>query len=152
MYNRENLRAITNTGNKGGNLYFYFNEDGSDITADGFFKDVRLSIGDVIQVYNGETIAEYQVDSKSGNDKTVIVLRDVDTIKNDLDDLGDEVSGIQEKIPGSATSSNQLATASDVNTVAIRVPVAPTEPGTYDLTVVVAEGVDPVYSWTERTE
>lgn len=129
MYNRENLRAITNTGNKGGNLYFYFNEDGSDITADGFFKDVRLSIGDVIQVYNGETIAEYQVDSKSGNDKTVVVLRDVDTIKSDLDDLGDQVQGIEAKLP-----------------------TPPTEPGTYDLTVTVAEGVAPVYSWTERTE
>lgn len=115
MYNRENLRSITNTGNKGGNLYFYFNEDGSDITADGFFKDVRLSVGDVIQVYNGETIAEYQVDSQTGNDKTVIVLRDVDTIKSDLDDLGDQVQGIEAKLPDPPSAAGTYTLMCDVD-------------------------------------
>lgn len=123
MYNKENLRAITNTGNNGGNLYFYFNEDGSDVTAAGFFKDVRLSIGDVVQVYNGETIAEYQIDAKTGNDKTAVILRDVATIKEDLDDLGDQVQGIEAKLP-----------------------TPPTEAGAYNLTCTVSEsGV--TYTW-----
>lgn len=147
MYNNENLRVITNTGNNGGNLYFYFNNDGSDITATGFFKDVRLSVGDVVVAYNGEEIAEYQVDSASGNDKTVVILRDVSTIKNDLDDLGDEVSGIQEKIPSGASSSNQLATASDVTAVATRVPTPPTAEGSYTLMCDVDSEGAAVYSW-----
>lgn len=132
MYNNENLRVITNTGNNGGNLYFYFNNDGSDITATGFFKDVRLSVGDVVVAYNGEEIAEYQVDSASGNDKTVVILRDVSTIKTDLDDLGDQVQGLE----------------ANVQVLEAKLPTPPTEAGTYGLTVTVAEGAAPVYAWT----
>lgn len=114
-YNSENLRVITNTGKNGGNLYFYFNEDGSDITATGFFKDVRLSVGDVVIAYNGETIAEYQVDAASGNNKTVVVLRDVDTIKNDLDDLGDQVQGLEAKMPNPPSAEGSYTLMCDVD-------------------------------------
>lgn len=41
---------------------------------------------------------------------------EVATIKNDQDDLGDQVSIIEGKIPGSASTTNQLATASDIRT------------------------------------
>lgn len=40
---------------------------------------------------------------------------EISTIKSDLDDLGDQVSGIEEKIPGTASSTNQLATFSDLD-------------------------------------
>lgn len=38
------------------------------------------------------------------------------TLHNDVDDLGDQVSGIEEKIPESASSSNPLSTAQDLST------------------------------------
>lgn len=41
---------------------------------------------------------------------------EVATIKNDQDELGDQVSIIEGKIPGSASTTNQLATASDIRT------------------------------------
>lgn len=128
MFSLENLRAITINGNNGGNLYFYFNEDGSDVTASGFFASVRLSVGDVIEVWNGEVLAEYVVSSKSSNSATVEVLRDVDTIKSDLDDLGDQVATIESKIPA-----------------------APTVDGVYTMTCTVTDG-KAVYSWEAQGE
>ena len=39
------------------------------------------------------------------------------TLHNDIDDLGDQVSGIEEKIPESASGSNQLATREDLKSI-----------------------------------
>lgn len=39
---------------------------------------------------------------------------EISTIKTDLDDLGDQVHGIEEKIPAKASTINQLATMADV--------------------------------------
>lgn len=39
---------------------------------------------------------------------------DTTTIKNDLNDLGDQVAGIEEKIPENASNANQLATKFDL--------------------------------------
>lgn len=40
---------------------------------------------------------------------------DITTLRNDVDGLGDQVSDIEGKIPGSASTSNQLATKADVS-------------------------------------
>lgn len=39
---------------------------------------------------------------------------DITTLRNDVDGLGDQVSDIESKIPGNASTSNQLATKADV--------------------------------------
>lgn len=39
------------------------------------------------------------------------------TLKNDLNGLGDQVSGIEEKIPQNASATNQLATKSDIEAI-----------------------------------
>lgn len=41
----------------------------------------------------------------------------IGTLRTDVDDLGDQVSGIESKIPASASSTNQLATKSEIPTV-----------------------------------
>ena len=128
MYKQDNLRVVTNTGNNGGNLYFYFNDDASTVTSSGFFKDVRLSVGDVVSVYDGTKITDYKVSAKSGNNKTVTAIRDVATIKTDLDDLGDQVQAIEGKIPS-----------------------APTTEGTYTLTCTVDSEGEAAYSWESST-
>lgn len=40
-----------------------------------------------------------------------------DALRNDVDGLGDQVSGIEEKIPADASSSNQLATKADLSNI-----------------------------------
>ena len=88
-YKSENLRPITANGKK--NLYFYFNDDASTVTASGFFNDVRLNIGDVVIVYDGTNLTDYKISSASGNSKTGIKIRDVASIKNDVTKLKTKV-------------------------------------------------------------
>lgn len=40
-----------------------------------------------------------------------------DALRNDVDGLGDQVSGVEEKIPADASSSNQLATKADLSNI-----------------------------------
>jgi hypothetical protein len=71
-----------------------------DANADAILKtrnDLQGEIDD-----NAGDIAELQADTS--------------TIKNDLNGLGDQVSGIEEKIPESASATNHLATKSELNT------------------------------------
>lgn len=124
MYKQENLRVITNTGKNAGSLYFYFNDDASTVTAPGFFKDVRLTVGAIVSVYDGTKITDYKITSKSGNDKTAVDIRDVATIKADLDDLGDQVQGLEAKNP-----------------------TPPSTAGSYTLTCVVDSEGNATYSW-----
>lgn len=41
-------------------------------------------------------------------------LEQLETIQNNMSDLGDQVQGIEERIPGRASTTNQLATMADV--------------------------------------
>ena len=52
--------------------------------------------------------------TRSGDDMNFSGWLDISSIKNDLDELGDQVSGIEEKIPGDASATNQLATKADL--------------------------------------
>lgn len=45
------------------------------------------------------------------------LAQEVETNKNNLADLGDQVSTIESKIPGDASSTNQLATKSDLSSI-----------------------------------
>lgn len=57
------------------------------------------------------------VEVQESLDKTQSNSVEISIIKTDLDDLGDQVSGIEEKIPESASSINQLATFSDLDSL-----------------------------------
>lgn len=88
---------------------------------------------ETIKRENQDTILEAQIDAnadailKTRNDlgneinSNTAAIQELgelsNTIKTDLDDLGDQVAGIKIKIPGNASSSNQLATKSDIPTM-----------------------------------
>lgn len=74
MYNEKNLTALTNTGHASGSLYYYFNASKDDVSENHYFKDVRLSIGDVIIVYDGTQVLKYKVTGSSANNKSVELL------------------------------------------------------------------------------
>jgi hypothetical protein len=68
---------------------------------------------------NADAILKTREDLQSDIDNNMAEISslqaDTTTIKNDLDDLGDEVSTIESKIPQNATSSNQLVPKSYVD-------------------------------------
>ena len=68
---------------------------------------------------NADAIQKTREDYASADAELLSKIEDnaseISTLKTDLDDLGDQVSTIEEKIPGSASSTNQLATFSDLD-------------------------------------
>lgn len=88
-------------------------------------KQDKLTPGANVTIVDGvisSTGAVHSVNGKTGAVKITIAdlgaasADEVSTIKNDQDELGDQVSAIEGKIPGSASTTNQLATASDIKT------------------------------------
>lgn len=88
-------------------------------------KQDRLTPGANVTIVDNvisSTGAVHSVNGKTGAVNLTIAdlgaasADEVATIKNDQDELGDQVSIIEGKIPGSASTSNQLATASDIRT------------------------------------
>lgn len=67
----------------------------------------------------GKAIPEF---TRNGDDMTFTGWFDGGSIKNDLDDLGDQVSGIEEKIPGTASTSNPLTTKEYVDNAILALP------------------------------
>lgn len=131
MYKRENLHAITNAGTNGGNFYFYFNAGADDVTASGYFNDVRLTIGDVIMCYNGSAINSYKVTSSSSNAKSVTLI-------------ATDTKAAWGSVTGTLSSQTDLNTALGGK---FDKPTAPTAEGTYTLKATVAEGGAVTYSW-----
>lgn len=131
MYINENLHAITNAGNNGGNFYFYFNAGNDDVTASGYFKDVRLSIGDVIMCYNGSAINSYKVTANVANAKSVTII-------------ATDTKAVWGSVTGTLSSQTDLSTALGGK---FDKPTAPTTEGTYTLKATVAEGGAVTYSW-----
>lgn len=131
MYTGENLHAITNAGNNGGNFYFYFNAGNDTVTDAGYFNDVRLSIGDVIMCYNGSAINSYKVTAKVGNAKTVTLI-------------ATDTKAVWGSITGTLSSQTDLNTALGGK---FDKPTAPTTEGTYTLKATVAEGGAVTYAW-----
>lgn len=79
------------------------------------------------------------------------LLEETETIKNDVDELGDDVSGIQEKIPDDATGTNQLMTESGVETrlsYLKTLPPYPTDDGVYRLQLEISDG-EATLTWVE---
>lgn len=102
--------------------YEYWNENDNDVTEAGYFPEVLgLKAGDRITVYSDdkEDCAEYYVKADGSLAATGLTV-----VKADLGDLGDQVAGIEAKLP-----------------------TAPTAAGAYVLTVTVDSEGAAVYSW-----
>lgn len=134
MYNRNNLHAITNSGNNGGNFYFYFNAGNDTVTTSGYFNDVRITVGDLIVCYNGSMVSSYKVTAKVGNAKTVTA------IATDTKALWGSVTG---------TLSNQTDLQTALNGKFDK-PTAPTTEGSYTLTATVSSEGAVTYSWAAQ--
>lgn len=67
----------------------------------------------------GKAMPEF---TRNGDNMTFTGWFDGGSIKNDLDDLGDQVSGIEEKIPDSASATNQLTTKEYVDNAILALP------------------------------
>lgn len=65
-------------------------------------------MGGLLSVSHDESMAGAGTDSDPLRVSPTI-LEDITTSKNNISDLGDQVQGIEEKIPGQASSTNQLA-------------------------------------------
>lgn len=130
MYTNENLHAITNAGNNGGNFYFYYNAGNDTVTTSGYFNDVRLTIGDVIMCYNGSAINSYKVTSASANAKTVTLI-------------ATDTKAVWGSVTGTLSSQTDLNTALGGK---FDKPTAPTEDGTYTLKAT-KSGTTITYAW-----
>ena len=131
MFNNENLHALTNAGNNGGNFYFYFNSGADTVTTSGYFKDVRLALGDVILCYNGSALNSYKVTAKAGNDKTVTLI-------------ATDTKAVYGSITGTLSNQTDLQEALDAK---FNKPTAPTTEGTYTLKATVDSEGAVTYSW-----
>lgn len=76
----------------------------SDLPYNSVGESAKINGYNVLEIIAGENVEIKQV----GNVLIIDVV--IGSIKNDLDDLGDQVSGIEEKIPESASGSNPLIT------------------------------------------
>lgn len=131
MYNKNNLHAITNSGNNGGNFYFYFDANNDTVTTSGYFDDVRITIGDLILCYNGSSVNSYKITAKVGNAKTATAI-------------ATDTKALWGSITGTLSTQTDLKTALDGK---FDKPTAPTTEGTYTLKATVAEGGAVTYSW-----
>lgn len=55
--------------------------------------------------------------------QTTELTANLNTARNDLDDLGDQVSNIESKIPAAASTSNLLVTQSDLDDIKAVIPI-----------------------------
>lgn len=93
------LRVVCEDGSIGGG------SGGGDVSSvNGKKGDVVLTAADINATLTGD-----------GNPVTATVSEHLQTLKNDEAALGTQVSGIEEKIPAKASSTNQLATMEDIS-------------------------------------
>jgi hypothetical protein len=69
-FDKVNLTIVTNSLKAGvvPSIWAYYNEDGDSIIASEYFEEVRLTVGDLIMVYDGGSVTApktYRVSSKS---------------------------------------------------------------------------------------
>ena len=150
MYTNENLHAITNAGNNGGNFYFYYNAGNDTVTTSGYFNDVRLSIGDVIMCYNGSAINSYKVTAKVGNAKTVtLIATDTKAVWGSVTGTLSSQTDLNTALGGKLSTSHATDSSAHSTLFAGKFdkPTAPTTEGTYTLKATVAEGGAVTYAW-----
>lgn len=136
--------------------------------------------GDVATINGINPDAQGNVSITGSNINTTVagdtdtVQNHLNTIKNDLGDLGDQTAGIEEKIPQTASSSNQLVDSAGVSTMIIetledyytktetaekidekissKIPDAPEDDGSYTLKLTITDGVANYYWKADDTE
>ena len=126
MFNKSNFCHIAsnNRNEQKGSVFIYKTTDTlAQVTQNGYFNEKLIDIN------LHDLIIHIQVDAIGRTVKKNVLIvteRTLDnvntevtidqTLQNDLAELGDQVAGIEEKIPSNASAANQLATASDINT------------------------------------
>lgn len=126
MFNKSNFCHIAsnNRNEQKGSVFIYKTSDTlAQVTQSGYFNEKLIDIN----VHDLIIHVQYNpVDRTLKKSVLIVTERTLDnvettpildqTIGDDIADLGEQVAGIEEKIPGNANSTNQLATASDINT------------------------------------
>ena len=85
----------------------------------------RITVNDNAIAANADAIQKTRDDFIAADSEIHQILNshagELTTLHNDIDDLGDEVAGIEGKIPSGASTSNLLATNSQINTLSNRI-------------------------------
>lgn len=124
MFNKSNFCHIAsnNRNDQKGSVFIYKTSDTlAQVTQSGYFNEklIDINLHDLIihVQYNpvGRTLKKSVliVTERTLDNVATQPITD-ETILNDLGDLGEQVAGIEEKIPSDASSTNQLATESDI--------------------------------------
>jgi hypothetical protein len=85
-FSKERLSVVTNSLKAGvvPSLWSYYNEDGDSVIAANYFNEARLTVGDLIMVYEGGVTGSklYRVSAKSTNTFTATVVAHAAQILN----------------------------------------------------------------------
>lgn len=124
MFNKSNFCHIAsnNRNDQKGSVFIYKTSDSlSQVTQSGYFNEklIDINVHDLIIHVQYNPVARtlkksllIVTERTMDNVETAPILDQ--TIGDDLADLGDQVAGIEEKIPSNASATNQLATESDI--------------------------------------
>lgn len=124
MFNKSNFCHIAsnNRNDQKGSVFIYKTSDSlSQVTQSGYFNEklIDINVHDLIIHVQYDPVARtlkksllIVTERTMDNVETAPILDQ--TIGDDLADLGDQVAGIEEKIPSNASATNQLATESDI--------------------------------------
>lgn len=127
MFNKSNFCHIAsnNRNEQKGSVFIYKTTDTlAQVTQNGYFNEKLIDIN------LHDLIIHIQVDAIGRTVKKNVLIvteRTLDnvntevtidqTLQNDLAELGEQVAGIEEKIPNNASATNQLATVSDITNI-----------------------------------
>lgn len=131
MPKSENIAEFRQYTDDEGNVHFEYRvgdkwfglATGADISS--FKKEIdnKFVVVDAQIDANADAIQKTREDYINADSEIHQILNNhaenLTALHNDVDDLGDQVSGIEEKIPGSASSANQLATKQDLANVKV---------------------------------
>lgn len=124
MFNKSNFCHIAsnNRNDQKGSVFIYKTADTlAQVTQSGYFNEklIDINVHDLIIHVQYDPVARtlkksvlIVTERTMDNVETAPILDQ--TIGDDLADLGDQVQGIEEKIPGAASPQNQLATNSQI--------------------------------------
>lgn len=124
MFNKSNFCHIAsnNRNEQKGSVFIYKTTDTlAQVTQSGYFNEklIDINVHDLIIHVQYDPVARtlkksvlIVTERTLDNVETAPILDQ--TIGDDIDQLGDQVAGIEEKIPSDASSTNQLATQNDI--------------------------------------
>ena len=134
MFNKSSFCHIAsnNRNDQKGSVFIYKTTDTlAQVTQSGYFNEklIDINVHDLIIHVQYDPVARTlkksvlivtertldNVETTPILDQTIV--EDINQLGNQIDQLGDQVAGIEEKIPENASAQNQLATKSEIPTV-----------------------------------